>query len=134
MKITIDFIEHNDQRYNTVGDWTITDSGDLEIRVSKLGTVSRPSIAEYLIAIHELVEAVFCTLNGVTPKMVDNWDLGDRWEARGFSEPGADVLAPYHNEHMLAEIVERMLAQFYGLEWRTYGQMVERAEKSYRSP
>ena len=37
MKITIDTIPHNQQRYPTVGDWAFDSNGNLIIAVSDLG-------------------------------------------------------------------------------------------------
>lgn len=112
MKITIETISHQDQRYPTVGDWFYSKAGDLNIKVSQMNDEDM----ELLVAFHELVEAILCKANGVTQEQVDEYDMN----FAGDGEPGDADSAPYHDEHVLAECLERLLAQEMGVRWRHY--------------
>lgn len=118
MKIIIETILHQDQRYNTCGDWYYEPDGTLRIKVSNF----EDKRLSKLVAIHELVEVLTCELNGVTQQQVDDFDkmyeanraVGDE------SEPGDDSDAPYRKEHCLATGIERILAVEWGVDWNDY--------------
>lgn len=120
-RVSIEVIDHSDQRYETVGDWIIDDDS-LTIRVSDLGDW-RYNMA---VAVHELVEVLLCKNNGVVQVAVDAFDIKfERDRAVGdFSEPGDDRSAPYHNEHCFATAVERMLIAAMRLSWMDYDAAV----------
>lgn len=130
MKITIEFIEHKDQRYDTPGDWFYTPADNLVIRVSKLDIPEY----EHLIAIHELVEALLCKHDGVRQRAVDRFDAA--WKPSHLTdgvqitEPGEDVNAPYHEQHVVAEIIERIMAQAMSVHWPSYGHEVDKLKRS----
>lgn len=110
-------IPHKFQEYSTVGNWQIH-NGFPVIFVSELSDWRR----EALIAIHELVEVLTCTLDGVTQEIVDKFDMeyeknrpeGDE------SEPGDASDAPYRKQHCLATGIERILAAEWGVDWKKY--------------
>lgn len=118
MKITIEVIPHDQQRYPTVGDWLYTPEGDLEIKVSALSDWRRES----LIAVHELVEVLICKHDGVSQESVDKFDMD--YEANRHpdseDEPGDDPAAPYVKQHCIATGVERILAASLGVNWKEY--------------
>lgn len=82
-------IPHDEQRYESAGDWKFCPPGSrhencgfgwydddhaddvLHIRVSKLSDPRH----ELLIFHHELTEAILCRQAGVTAEAVDEWDL-----------------------------------------------------------
>ena len=70
----------------------------------------------YLVAIHELVEAFLCKQNFITPKMVDDFDLAHP----ELDDPGGDTRAPYHIQHLYATSVEVILAHQVGIDWDKY--------------
>ncbi len=70
MKITIETIPHDQQRYPTVGDWQWTGPDELVVRVSEMGDW-RYNAA---VAVHELVEVLLCKQDGVTEAAVDAFD------------------------------------------------------------
>ena len=113
MKITIEFIPHLDQRYNTCGDWRLSPTGDIEIKVSEMTTIN----GAFIVAVHELVEALLCDFNGITPDIVDEFDIPYK-DLDG--EAGDDPKAPYHIQHCIATGVERILAPLLGVAWREY--------------
>lgn len=131
MKITIETIPHEWQRYNTVGDWYLSSTrikdfdqkGTLNIRVSIMSDWR----FEALVALHELIEALLCARAGITPKQVDDFDLA--FEAKrkpgDKSEPGDDPLAPYFAQHQAAGQIEREFAGYLGVNWEAYKKEVD---------
>lgn len=149
MKITIETIRHEDQRYPTVGDWIWEPSnkqkgeGELRILVSESGDW-RMNAA---VAVHELVESLLCIEHDVAQSDVDRFD--QQFEA-AFAEnptiaepgkpgawltdePGEIPAAPYYAEHMVATVVERLFAWQIGLVWPAYelrlGELMETNRK-----
>lgn len=115
MNIVISTIPHAQQRYETVGDWLFTVSGDLSIRVSDTGDWRY----DMLVAVHELVEVLICKHRGITQKAVDDFDMSFK-PVDGTSEPGDDPNAPYAREHSFATGIERLLAVELDVTWRHY--------------
>lgn len=114
-RVTIDFIPHAQQRYETAGDWQFTDGGmTLAIRVSELPDAKMMMA----VALHELVEAFLCTCRGITDKEVDAFDI----EGPGalLDEPGDDPRAPYYNEHQFATTVEESFINELEVDWHEY--------------
>lgn len=125
MKIMIETIPHDQQRYQTVGDWYYEDEV-LHIKVSDLGS---EKYAE-LVALHELVEVVLCKHAGVSQQDVDKFDMEyekERLEGKHSpaDEPGDDLAAPYRKQHCFATAVERMLAAELDVPWNDYAAKVE---------
>ena len=110
--ITIVFIPHADQRYDTVGDWT-HEGNELRIRVSRTADARH----EQLVAVHELVEALACNVDGVSQETVDAFDMGPGTE---LDDPGDAPEAPYHSQHVLATIVETRVAAGLHVDWEEY--------------
>jgi hypothetical protein len=73
MRIVIETIEHSNQRYPTVGDWQVKPDG-LHITVSKM---SDPRY-EFLIGMHEAIEAVLCQHTGISLAAVDKFAKSTR--------------------------------------------------------
>lgn len=109
-------IPHKSQRYPTVGDWQFLPGG---LHVSVSDTHDRMS--NLLVALHEVVEAILCEANGVEEKAVDEFDI----KHPELLEPGQDPKAPYHRQHMVAEMVERMVALQAGVNWEEHCKRVD---------
>lgn len=126
MKITIETIPHDEQRYETVGDWFFDDAGDLHIKVSDMKSWKY----EALVGFHELVEVLLCKGRGITTEMVDAFDM--QWSrdhpgevlGSGPVEPGDDPACPCRKEHFFATTVERLLAAELGVDWTEYDSAV----------
>lgn len=114
----IQTIHHAGQRYDTVGDYWSPFPNRLNIRVSAMGDEEY----EFLVAIHEFVEAMLCRFRGISDESIDSWDKTYSGEA---TEPGADALAPYHKEHMFAESIERLVAAELRINWEAYDAAVK---------
>lgn len=117
MKITIESVPHDKQRYPTVGDWQWDTDGNLIIKVSEFWDKRYMS----LVALHELVEALLCQEREITDEVVTAFDLAHL----DSPDPGLDADAPYHQEHMTADLVERLVAQELGVNWKQYSQEVD---------
>ena len=111
MKILLMSVPPSAQRYDTVGDWVTSEDGDLKIIVSSLGHAD----SEFLVALHELVEAYLCQKRGISAEEVDKFDL-----ASSADEPGDDPLAPYYQEHQFAMLIERLVAHELGVDWNEH--------------
>ena len=122
MNIDIKVIPHNQQRYETVGDWFYTKSGNLSIRVSELGDWRY----ELLVAIHELIEVALCRYSHITQLQADNFDIAyEKARKRGDeSEPGDDPACPYRIQHLLATGIEKILAALLNVDWQAYDKKV----------
>lgn len=117
--VTIHTIPHEQQRYETVGDWIFDEHGNLHITVSRTSDWKRTM----LVAIHELIEASICTANGTTAKQVDEYDMTHDAKISGdnVSNPGS----PYDKEHHFATGVEILLAKEFGVNWEKYEEELD---------
>ena len=113
----IQTIPPEQQRYETVGDWYYRNPASLQIRFSDLGNEDY----EFLIAVHEFIEAYLCRKHDIREADVDTFDM--TWTGSG--EPGAAPMAPYHKEHCFAEQVEVHLAAELGINWDAYGKAID---------
>lgn len=119
MKIEIETIPHDKQRYPTAGDyWDDPIEGTKHILVSAMGDWR----LELLVAIHELVESALCDQRGIPEHEVAAFDMANL----DADEPGELPNAPYHREHMFAETIERLVAEQLGVSWIQYGQAVSK--------
>lgn len=118
MKIIIETIPHDAQRYPTCGDWFYEPNGTLQIKVSaEMGEDSAS-----LVAIHELIECILCKKHGVSQESVDEFDKAyeaNRKEGDD-SEPGDDPNAPYRREHFFATNVEALMCDQMGLNFQEH--------------
>jgi len=128
--ITIKTIPHKEQDYDTVGNWKITPH-EMLIFVSDMDNDD----SEFVIGIHEAIEAWLCEKNGISQDDVDNWDM---WyeEAREqgtaacgcpiypTSEPGNDKHCPYRKEHQFTTKIEKMLVKRGGMDWTQHDILV----------
>ena len=119
-KITIEFVNHESQRYNTVGDYVIYPNGEIVIRVSKTGN------ADYncLIALHEYIEVLLTQKRGISEESIAKFDIkfeGKRKKGNT-DEPGD--FGHYKKEHRFAENLERLLAHELGVDWTKYDKKI----------
>lgn len=124
MKIQIETIPHDAQRYPTVGDYWADSGGVEQIRVSSMPDWRY----EALVAVHELVEMVLVKQRGISEQAITEFDIGfeqarEAGTVRG--EPGDDPRAPYQREHFFATNLERLLAAELGVDWFEYDTLVD---------
>lgn len=124
--ITIETVRHEEQRYDTWGDWEV-DGHRLTITISEVPDVRHL----YLAAIHELLEAIVFLHEGGTQADVDEFDVdyekrrmaGHRVARCGCEitdDPGSDPHAPYRTAHTYAESVEYGLAKLLDVDPKEY--------------
>jgi len=130
MRIVIETIPHQQQRYDTVGDWCYLEDDTLLVRVSKMSD----SRYEFLVGVHELIEAELCRHEGVTQKEVDDFDFEYEKlspDEQKTEEPGDHPEAPYNLQHCIATGVERLLAAILLVDWYEYEQELNELSESY---
>src|SRR5271154_2592588 len=123
MIIDVKVIPHSEQRYATVGDWFFNkENSRLTIRVSAMGDGNY----EFLVAMHEQIEAMLCIERGICEKEITVFDKNfEANRAEGNTdEPGDDPKAPYKKEHFFATSVERLMAAELGVDWGKYDEAV----------
>lgn len=135
MRIIIETVPHNEQRYNTCGDWQWSDDKQiLTIKVSEMKNEGKTGhgYMEAVIGIHELVEALACQHAGITEKMVDDFDKSDKYARECENEDietGDHPKAPYKQQHTLATGIERILCFVFNIPWFEYeSQLIEMTE------
>lgn len=119
MKITIETISHNQQRYPTVGDWQWSSEGNLNIKVSDVGDIEY----NFLVGRHEMDEAMLCRHEGVTEKEVDDYDFSHP-DAGGDSFSGSTD-APYYQQHCDALAAEWQMSRLLEVDWEQYSDTLE---------
>ncbi len=117
LNINIKTIPDNEQRYDTVGDYWKKDGVD-EIKVSMMGNRQY----EFLVAIHEMVEQFLCENVGITDEEITKFDIEyeEKRKNGDDTEPGEDIYAPYHKQHMFAEKIEKIMAEECKIDWKDY--------------
>jgi hypothetical protein len=124
-EVVIRVIPHSQHRYSTSGDYYEVGEGKWVIEVSEVGDARY----EFLVAIHELVEWFLLWLRGVKEEEVRAFDLWWEEEAKKGNvqceEPGDDLRAPYHWEHIFATLVEKMVALQLGVDWKEYEKKLD---------
>jgi hypothetical protein len=122
VKIFVETVPHESQRYPTVGDW-VWEEDTLHIKVSDIGNWKY----EVLVGLHEAIEALLCRDRNIAEKDVSDFDIAYEKSRRegNVGEPGDDTGAPYHKEHFFATSIERLIASELGLEWGAYDAAIE---------
>lgn len=128
IKLNIETIPHNDQRYETVGDYWVDDDGTIQIRVSEMENPDH----EFLVALHETVEQMVYgyknrQMRYTAIDIADDFDMRyencrPAWDET--SEPGYEDVAPYYREHMIASAIEHLVAMELGVNYNVYGRVV----------
>lgn len=119
MKIVIETIPHDQQRYPTIGDYWWEPDGTLQIRVSDTGNWKYDAC----VVLHEFLEVHLCKDRGISEPDIMAFDKafeGNRQPGDDDSEPGDDPKAPYGLEHRFAENLERLFAAELGVNWNQY--------------
>ena len=120
LDIEIKTIPHNEQRYETCGDYY--DDGDVKrFRVSELEDWRY----EFLVAVHELIEEALTRYHGIPEPLIKEFDVVyESDKSEGLipmeNEPGDDPRAPYWQEHQLSTGIERTLAALLKVNWQEY--------------
>jgi hypothetical protein len=121
MQYNIKVIPHEDQRYETVGDYFI-DDGITYIRVSDMGNDDYA----FLVILHEMIEQYLCLKRGIKEEDITSFDIEfeSKRQEGNYDEPGDDIDAPYQNEHLIATGVEKILCGLLNIKWSDYDKTV----------
>lgn len=123
IKIVIETIPHESQRYPTVGDYW-EEGGVEQIRVSAM----KDWRYEFLVAVHEMIEMALTKYRGIKEETISEFDIAfekSREERLVIGEPGDHPQSPYRDEHFFATNVERLLAAEFGVDWFEYERYVD---------
>ena len=115
-------IPHHWQEYETVGNWKFGRNGGLLVLVSDMQNEKY----EFLIGLHEMIEAYLCKKANIKESDVTAFDIEfekNRPEGN-VDEPGNDPKAPYYHQHLFATEVERALAKALSVDWNIYDKFV----------
>ena len=115
--VIIQAVNPPQMRYHTAGDWFFLEDDELAIKVVDTGNWRY----NCLLAIHELVEVLLCTNDGISQKAVDRFDFAHQDD----DDPGADPKAPYARQHLVAMGIEMVLCATLDIPWISYEQAVE---------
>jgi len=114
----VEVVDNAQQRYPTAGDYSTDIYGCTHFRISRMANPDH----QFLVAIHEIIEAYLCQRRGIKESEIDKFDIN--WErerlAGDTSEPGNNPEAPYYFEHKFATKVEMDVAHELGVDWDEY--------------
>ena len=121
--IRVDIVRHKDQRYPTVGDWEFGEDTPAKMH-NLLVSVSQTGNQDYndLVAVHEIIEAILCRANGVSDENVTNWDR----DHMDHPDPGSIPGCPYYREHLVATVIEKIVASELQIDWYEYEETLEK--------
>lgn len=117
--VEISVVEHSKQRYDTCGDWKFED-GVLKIYISDL----KDERYNFLVAIHELIEAVLCDNDGITTEQVDTYDMNHQDDKLGSDCFSDHPNSPIFLRHGDALSIEWLLARLMNVDWKDYSKRI----------
>lgn len=108
-QINVEIVPLKEQRYDTLGDYYFK-KGVLHFKITDTGN----PFYNKLILIHELVEQTLTEAKGIKEQQILRHDLEFEklikdGKVDPNSEPGEHKNSPYRQEHLLAEIVEKLM-------------------------
>ena len=124
LRMHIETIPHQSQRYPTVGDYWLDDNGIEQIRVSEMMDWRY----EVLVAVHEIVEMALTRHRSIAEEAITEFDVKfeqDKEKELVHGEAGDNVNAPYRREHFFATNLERLFAAELGVDWFEYDRYVD---------
>lgn len=123
MNISIETIPHECQRYPTAGDWQFDPASSVEGNDTLVINVSsmEDQDSEFLVALHEMIEAWLCRKAGITDAQVDDWDKAHLDDP----DPGSHENCPYGEQHFSALHIESIVATMLKIEWEEHGKRVD---------
>jgi hypothetical protein len=125
MRIFIETVESENIRNKDVGDWYESDNGIKIIKV--LGGI--PEDYSFLIALHEMLEQKYCEKAGIKEEDVTKFDAIYN-TGFGSMEAGDSPKAPYHKQHQMATVIEKLVCNALRINWNTYSEFFIKGQKS----
>jgi len=117
MEIKTEIVPLESQRYDTLGDYFI-ENNELSFKITDTGN----DLYNKLILVHEIVEEMMTNYRGLKEEDILKWDL----EHDDSNDPGSEIGCPYRDEHMFAEMIERMICHQLGVDWNEYEKHLNR--------
>jgi len=123
LRLIINTIPPEEHRYPTCGDYQIAlEKGVLRGHVDVSRLPGRDAWKkEFLIAVHELIEAGLCRAACIPDSVIDRFDMA----FEGDTEPGDSARAPYYRQHQIATGIERLLAAELKVSWEEYEDLLD---------
>ena len=124
LRMNIETIPHETQRYPTVGDYWLDADGIEQIRVSEMMDWRY----EVLVAVHEMIEMALTRHRAIDEGAITEFDIRfeqDKEKGLVTGEAGDNVNAPYRKEHFFATNIERLFAAELGVDWAEYDRYVD---------
>lgn len=113
-------IPHANHRYPTIGDFWEHHTGSLTHTHFRVSEELSPK-HRFLVLLHEFIEANIAQFREISFDDIDAFDVAFETQyPNNTMEPGEQLDAPYHKEHMFAELIERLVANEIGVEWIDY--------------
>lgn len=122
--MNIETIPHDQQRYETCGDYWEDENGIEQIRVSEMVDWRY----EVLVAIHEIVEMALAKHRRIDEAAITEFDIKfEESKSKGLvsGEAGDNPNAPYRREHFFATNLERLFSAELGVDWTEYERFVD---------
>jgi hypothetical protein len=129
--IKIAFVPLEKMRYESLGDYFYKD-GILHFKIVDTGN----PVFNKIILCHELIEQTLTEAKGIKEEQILKYDLEfENLRKAGKvgedDEPGEGKGSPYRREHILAEIVERMMLNH--LDQKTFSEYTELITKVFEN-
>lgn len=123
-QIEIQIVPLKEQRYETLGDYFYK-KGVLHFKITDTGN----HLYNKLILIHELIEQTLTDAMGIKEEQILRHDLQFEKLLKdgkvGFDdEPGDHKNSPYRKEHIISEVVERLMINHLNLSWKEYDKEI----------
>ena len=123
-------VPHEDQRYETCGDYEMIAPHSVVIKASR----TRPHY-EFLVLLHEFIEWYLVHCDGLDINKIDEFDK--RFEKMrteypdiiGDDEPGDNEKAPYYHYHQIATRIEKYMADLLKVNWQEYEEEINKLSK-----
>jgi hypothetical protein len=128
-EIEIEFVPLEKMRYESLGDYFYKD-GILHFKIVDTGN----PLYNKMILIHEMIEQTLTEAKGIREQQILKYDLEFEnlrkvGKVGENDEPGEGKGSPYRREHILAEIVERMMLNH--LDQKTFDEYTEIISKVF---
>lgn len=91
---------------------------------------------EFLIALHEMIEAYLIKRRGLNLKKIDEWEERFEREVQEGKRPKNAIAekqkdCPYRKEHEIAIKIEKTLAKYLKVNWKKYEEAMDKILEEY---
>lgn len=135
-QLIVNWIRQEEHRFTTTGDWQTWEPASWNDENNPLTvTVTRLPDWRYTMCVcfHELIEACWCKLHGVTTEECDRFDeyyegLYKSGKAPVDKDAGDDRSCPYFRGHQWGKLFERIVAFVLKVKWKDYDRAASEAD------